>query len=531
VRAARFDLGAGADRLETLRVSRASAEQRSGRAGRLGPGVAYRLWSRDQHAALPAHDTPEILAADLSRFALELAAWGVRDVEGLGLMDAPPAAAWSYARELLLALGAVDAQGRITPHGRELSRLPTPPRLGHMLLLAKPLRLAATAAWIAAILDEREAGLDLAEALKIFHRGRAEPNAQRRAGEAARQFLRLADAAGDIVDDEAGRLVALAYPERIARRRPGQDETQRGAREVNYLCADGGEARLPAADALARAEWLAIAHWDPGPPRRVRSAAVLDEQELLRDQAQRIESRDEVRWGAQTEVVVAERRRQLGAIVLERRPLREGGGEAVRKAMLAGIRSLGLGALPWDEAARQWQARVLSLRAWRPQEDWPDVSDEALVASLEDWLALHMDGVSRRDHLARLDLAAILEERFDYARRQQLARLAPTHLDVPSGSRIAIEYSASGAPPVLAVKLQELFGLTRTPAVNDNRTPVSLHLLSPARRPIQVTQDLAGFWARTYPEVKKELKGRYPKHPWPDDPLTAPPTARAKPRR
>jgi len=529
-RVARFDLGAGANRLETQRVSRASADQRAGRAGRLGPGTAYRLWSRDQHAALPAHDTPEILAADLSRFALEVAAWGA-EVAQLALLDPPAAAAWSYAGELLRALGAVDEAGRITAHGRDLGRLPTAPRLGHMMIAAKALDLAGPAAWLAAVLDEGDSGTDLELVVQGFRNGRADPAAQRRVREAVRQFLRIAGAdEGAVGEAHIGRLVALAFPERIARRRAEQNPALRGGRDAVYLCADGGEARLPQQDALAQAEWLAVAHWEPGVPRRIRLAAALDQAELLRDQQARIESVEAVRWDAQSEAVTAERQRRLGAIVLERKPLRDGAGEAIRAAMLDGVRSLGPGALPWSEGARQWQARVASLRLWRPDDAWPEVTDEALARTLEHWLAPYLDGVTRRDHLARLDLMAILNAQLDYARQQQLARLAPTHLEVPSGSRISIEYSADGAPPVLAVKLQELFGLTQTPTVNDGRTRVSLHLLSPGKRPIQVTQDLAGFWARTYAEVKKELKGRYPKHPWPDDPLTAPATARAKPR-
>ena len=528
VRVARCDPGAGADRLVTQRVSRASADQRSGRAGRLGPGVAYRLWSRDQQAQLAAHDTPEILSADLSRFALELAAWGSPDPAGLALLDQPTAGAWSYARELLQALGAVGADGRITAQGRALSRLPTAPRLAHMLLSAREQRLGAAAAWVAAVLDEREAGTDLDTAVATFRRNRGEPNAQRRVQESVRQLLRIAGTDGEAPDtgvDAVGRLVALAFPERLARRRP----PPRGQKETAFLCADGGEARLPESDPLSQSPWLAIAHWEPGPPRRIRLAAAVDEAEVLRDQAARVQSADVVRWDAQTETVVAERQRRLGAIVLDARPLQARAGEvgaALRAAMLEGVRSLGLAALSWDEAAKQWQARVLSLRAWRPDDGWPDVSDSALADSLADWLEPCLDGITRRDHLARLALHDI-----DHTTRQKLARLAPTHLPVPSGSRVAIEYSADGAAPVLAVKLQELFGLSQTPTVNDGRMRVALHLLSPARRPIQVTQDLASFWARTYPEVKKELKGRYPRHPWPDDPLTAPATARAKPRR
>jgi len=525
VRVARFDLGAGSNRLETQRVSRASAEQRAGRAGRLGPGFAYRLWSREQQGLLPAHDTPEILAADLSRFALELAAWGVSDPAQLAFMDAPPAASWSYARELLRELGAVDATGRITTHGRDLVRLPTTPRRAHLLQLARHENLGGLAAWVAATLDERNGGsADLASAVESYLGGRApDAAALRRVRDSARQLARLVEAAEALSFDErtVARLVSWAYPERIARRRP----QTRGS----YLCEDGGEARIAEADPLAQSEWLAIAHWDPGVPRRVRLAARLREEDLLRDHGARIHTVDEVHWDAQAEAVVAERQRRLGALVLERRRLQDGAGEKVRTAMLAGIRALGLQALPWSEGARQWQARVLSLRLWRPEENWPDVADAALLAELEDWLGPYLDGLSRRDHLARLDLPEILQARLDYAQQQQLARLAPTHVEVPTGSRLRLHYDPAQAP-ALQVKLQEMFGCADTPAVNEGRTRIVLHLLSPAQRPLAVTQDLARFWAGSYSEVKKEMKGRYPRHPWPDNPLEAAPTRRAKPR-
>jgi ATP-dependent helicase HrpB len=394
--------------------------------------------------------------------------------------------------------------------------------------------LGAQAAWIAALLEERDGrfdSVDLVQRLQALRSGTGfDTAARRRIEEAAKQLLRLIDARDGAWpgQDEAasGRIVAWAYPERLARRRPGQGA---GEKEIRYQCADGGEASLRAQDPLARSEWLAIAHWEPGTPRRIRLAAAIAPADVERDHAAHIRWHDECRWDVQTGAVLAEAQRRLGALVLERRDRRAAGDAAQRAAMLEGIRQLGLAALPWDEAARQWQARVLSLRAWRPDEDWPDVSDAALLATLEHWLAPQLDGISRREHLAQLDLQALFNGLLDYRRQQALARLAPTHLAVPSGSRIALHYEPPG-PPVLAVKLQELFGLAQTPAVNDGRTPVSLHLLSPARRPIQVTQDLAGFWQRTYPEVRRELKGRYPKHPWPDDPRTATPTARAKPR-
>ncbi len=529
VRVARYDLGAGADVLLTQRVSRASADQRAGRAGRLGPGVGYRLWSQDQQGQLDAHDTPEILAADLSRFALELAAWGVADPARLALLDQPPASAWQAARELLTALAAVDVNGRITDHGRALARLPLPPRRGHMLLQAQRHGLAVAAAWIAAILDQRsgEAEIDLAAQLGRCRDNRADPAVLRRVRDGVRQLLRVvdADAGADSPFDPdcAGRIVAFAYPERLARRR-------NGVRGV-FLCADGGEARLDSREVLAGADWLAIAHWTPGMPRRIRSAAVVDEAVLLADHAERIRCVESVCWDAQAQAVIAERDTQFGAISLRRQVWREAPAEAVRAAMLQGLRTLGLAALPWREEARQWQARVLSVRRWHPDEEWPAVDDASLTAELEHWLSPYLDGITRRDHLARLDLQSILAARLDYRQQQRLTKLAPMQLDVPSGSRLRLTYAMDGAAPTLAVKLQELFGLTETPTVDDGRRPVTLELLSPARRPIQVTQDLAGFWARTYTQVKKELKGRYPKHSWPDDPLSAPPTARAKPRR
>ncbi len=584
VRVARFDLGAGANRLDTERVSRASADQRTGRAGRLAPGVCYRLWSSEQHGRLAAHDTPEILAADLTRFALELAAWGHASPAGLALLDAPPESNWRYARELLEALAALDRQGQITAHGRELVRLPTSPRLAHMLLLAKREKLEATAAWIAALLGERGgSSVDLADMFGSVRNGRAESGLTRRVRESAQQLLRLIDAdtrtpspnpshegrgkknipphggrgkknipshegrgkknvpphggrgknnvPSPLVgegqgggDDSIGRIVSWAYPERIARRREGI----RGQKEVAFLCADGGEARLPETDALARSPWLAIAHWDPGPPRKIRSAAALSEHEVRADHASRMTREPVIHWNAQTEAVVAQEQEQLGAIVLNARPLREAG-DATRSAMLEGIRSLGLVCLPWTEPARQWQARVLSLRAWRPNENWQDVTDTALRASLEQWLGPHLHGITRRTQLAQLDLPAILNAQLDYPQQQALARLAPTHITVPSGHRHALQYKPP-APPALEVRLQEMFGCADTPAVNDGRVKVVLHLLSPARRPIAVTQDLAGFWARGYLDVKKDMKGRYPKHPWPDDPLKVAATTRAKPR-
>jgi ATP-dependent helicase HrpB len=533
VRMARFDLASGANRLDTERVSRASADQRAGRAGRLGPGVCYRLWNRDQHASLMAHDTPEILSVDLTRFALELAAWG-SSPEQLSFLDQPTATMWQYARDRLSDSGAIDAEGRITAHGRALLRLPAPPRLAHMLIEARHRGFGATAAWVAATLEAgaTTARSDLAQAVREFATGGGDPVLRRRVAESARQFLRIASiddpaAAPSTEDHEIARCVASAYPERIAIRRPGSRGTQQ---EAAFLCADGSEARIRESDALAHVEWLSIAHWDPGPPRRIRSAVRTSDEDVRRDQHQRIGWHKVVEWNAQTAAVTAESQLRLGAIVLDRKTLRiQDAEQEVAQAMLSGLRSIGLHALPWDDGARQLQARIESLRAWRPTENWPDVSDAGLLVRLDTWLLPGLAGIARRDHLNRLSMTTLLRDQLDYEQQRALNKLAPTHIEVPTGSQIRLDYRPPEAP-ALEVKLQEMFGCLDTPTVNDGRTKVVLHLLSPAQRPVAVTQDLAGFWAQGYVEVRKDLRGRYPRHPWPDDPRTAEPTRRAKPR-
>jgi ATP-dependent helicase HrpB len=532
VRVARFDLAAGANRLDTERVSRASAEQRAGRAGRLGPGVCYRLWSRDQHASLLAHDTPEILNVDLTRFALELSAWGATRPDDLALLDRPSPVNWQYAQDRLRDLAAVDAAGRVSAHGRELLRLPSSPRIAHMLLQAREQGLGRSAAWVAAALEMRETASrsDLAQTIRELMRGGGDPVTRRRISESAQQFIRGASIRDDEParsdDRDIARCIAWAYPERIAQRRPGT----RSAQEVAFLCADGSEARIREHEMLAHTEWLAIAHWEPGPPRRIRSAVAADFADIGRDHAARIAWHDVVEWHAQTEAVIAESQQRLGAIVLGRKALRlQDAEDEVRRAMLTGIRTIGLHALPWDDAARQIQARIESLRAWRPEEAWPDVGNANLLLNLETWLSPHLSGISRRDHLQRLALSELLRNLLSFEQQQALQRLAPTHIEVPTGSRIRLDYRPPGAP-ALEVKLQEMFGSRDTPTVNGGRTRIALHLLSPAQRPVAVTQDLAGFWSHGYLDVRKDLRGRYPRHPWPEDPRQAEPTRRAKPR-
>ncbi len=542
-RAPQFDPGTGLSRLVTHRISRASADQRAGRAGRLAPGVCYRLWSEATQRGLLPYSLPEIRAADLAPLALELAAWGVGDAGALAWLDPPPAAAFGQARALLTELGALDGAGLITDAGRAMVRLPLHPRLAHMLFAAERLRLGALACDVAALLAERDiyAGearrsADFArrlEALRAFRDGGrraalaqgAEANACARVAQAAQQFRRLLSAgSGEGGDaDAAGLLLALAYPDRVG--------LQRAPGDNRYLLASGRGARLHEAEMRLRQPCLVAASLDAGATEGLIHLAAPLDPDLLRERfAGHLRREDVVRWEAREQAVLARREERFGALVLDARPLRDADPGLVRAAMLEGIRQLGLEALPWTREAREWQARVASLRAWLPDEAWPDVADAALLATLEDWLAPYLDGVTRREHLARLDLMSILPARLDWDAARRLEEGAPTHLVVPSGSRLRLEYAA-GEAPVLRVKLQEMFGCADTPRVAFGRVPVTLHLLSPAQRPIQVTQDLRGFWERTYAEVKKELKGRYPKHPWPDDPWSAAPTARAKPRK
>ncbi len=555
-RIARFDPRSSLTRLDKVRVSRAAAEQRAGRAGRLGPGVCYRLWSEATQRGLLSHNVAEILEADLAPLTLELAAWGVTDSRDLPWLDEPPLAAFRQAQELLQRLEAIDGQGRITAQGRAMVSLPLHPRLAHMLRRAEAMGLGGLACDVAALLSEREvlrgpqgeADCDFAlrvEALHAYRAGGAaaarglgaDVAACRAVERAALQWRRLLGLTGKGRDDgesderDIGPLLAMAYPDRIAARRvSASDEGRPQPSGRRYLLASGRGAAL-VRECRLDTPFLVAASLDAGSGEgRIYSAAPIEKEQLEALFIPQLSWQDEVAWDSRSECVVARRQRTLGALVLEQAPLTEVDSGARLAAMLGGVGLMGLEALPWDESARQLQARVLSLRHWLPGDGWPDLSDSALQENLGEWLAPWLDGVTRREQLKGLKLVDILTATLSWEQQQRLNELAPTHISVPSGSRKKLLYHPDGAPPVLAVKLQELFGLEQTPMLANGRIKVMLHLLSPAQRPIQVTQDLQSFWHNTYPEVKKELKGRYPKHPWPDDPWHAEATARTKRR-
>ena len=541
-RVPRFDPASGMTRLDTQRISRASATQRAGRAGRLEPGVCYRLWSQAQHEQLSAYSSAEILQADLASLALQLLRWGVTPQE-LSWLDVPPPAAYAQALDLLDRLGALDERGALNAHGQAMAELPSHPRIAHLLLRGQALGLGTLACDLAALLSERDilrgGGADLQGRLALLSgESRATRSAQggvQRARQLAKQFhglIRHRPVTQAVSDPEhprwLGCLLAFAYPDRIAQ--------QRRTGGADYRLANGRAAQFAESDALMKHEWLVVA--DLGSRQgqreeRIYLAADLDPALFEHELAEQVRAVEVLDWDEREGVLRAERQRKVGELLLERQALATLDEDSRCRALVGLVRRKGLQLLPWTSELRQWQARVALLRELDLQQqghsDWPDLSDAALLASLEHWLTPFLSKVNRLSHFANLDLPAILQTLLPWPLPQRLDELAPRALSVPSGSRIAIDYTEN--PPVLAVRLQELFGLAATPRIAGGRLGLKLHLLSPARRPVQVTQDLASFWVNTYAEVKKDLKGRYPKHYWPEDPLIAEPTARAKPRK
>ena len=533
----RFDAQSGFTRLETVTISQASADQRSGRAGRVAAGVAYRLWPQSQRLE-PARRA-EITQVELSTLALELAVWGSSDLRWL---DPPPAGALASARELLLLLGALDSDARVTPLGRAMHAAGAAPRLAAAVLRA-PSALRALACDLVALIEARnplrgDSGRndDFRARHAALSAYRGDRRAARQAGADPAALAALEQAARswrqrfDVRDEplscgslDVGDVLAHAFPDRIARQDPSNPR--------RYNLSNGRGARLHDNSQLFGEPWLVVT--DLRLEERdslIFSAAPFDPDLLERDFAQRFVRQRVVRWNKETRAVEAAEELRFAQLLLERRVV-PAGAEDATPALLAAIRELGLDALPWSDAAQLLRTRVACLREWNIGLDieLPDLSDRALLDSLELWLAPHLGGKTRLESISAARLSEALAAHLDYAQRRAVDELAPESITVPTGNARRLHYEA-GKPPVLAVKLQELFGLADTPRIARGQVPVTLHLLSPAQRPIQVTQDLRGFWERTYPEVKKDLKGRYPRHPWPDDPWNAKPTARAKPR-
>ena len=571
-RVPRYEPDVGLTRLETVRVSRAAADQRRGRAGRIEHGVCYRLWDEPQTAALEPYAQPEILAADLSSLVLELAQWGVADPAKLVFLDAPPAPALSEARTLLAALGAIDGAGRITEEGKLLNRLPLPPRLARMVVDASREGAGSLAAEIAAVLTERGLGgndVDLRHRLDALRRDRSArameaqrvarrwaemassprpprgpDGAQRNPGAAppqdetltpdggpqGRPSIRATGRVGGAdLSPQAGRgeapapgaILALAYPERIAK--------NRGAAAGAFLLANGRGAYVDPASPLAREPFLAVAELvGSAAQSRITLATAIDLADVERRFADRIEAAEEVTCDAKTLTLRARRSRRLGAIVLSEQPLAVTPNDATAKLLVSAILQVGLDRLPWTKAVRQWRDRVQFLRRAEGAE-WPDVSDAALASTVEAWLAPLLASKTSLDALNASEFEHALHDLLPYSLRRRLEIEAPTHFDAPSGSRVPIDYEAEEGPK-LAIRVQELFGLSRHPAIAGGRVPLVIELLSPAHRPVQVTRDLPQFWRGSYAAVRSEMRGRYPRHPWPDDPVSAPATRRAKPR-
>ncbi|KFN50749.1 ATP-dependent helicase HrpB [Arenimonas composti] len=528
----RYDPNSGFSRLETVAISQASADQRAGRAGRVAEGWAYRLWPASLR--LEPNRTPEIAQVELAGLALELAAWGSRD---LRFPDPPPAGALAAADELLRRLGALDRDGRITAFGRRLLALGTHPRLAAMLCAPRAPADVALAGDLAALLEardplrERSDGLAARwQALAAFRAGRAPGHAHRGAlaaiDQAAKQWRRRlrCDAAPpvDVPAHRLGDLLAHAFPDRIARQHPGDPR--------RYQLANGRMARIHDDSAVFGEPWIvAVELRFEAKDSLVMRAAPVDEAVLERDFAAGWFEGDVVRWDPQARGLVARRERRFERIVVDSRPAGRPDPAAAAQALTDAVGELGLASLPWTEALQQWRERVRCLRDWMPELGLPDFSDDALLAARDTWLKPAFAGKTRLDALSEEEFGDALRSLLDWSLRQQLDRLAPRRIAVPSGLERGIDYR-HGAAPVLAVKLQELFGLADTPRIADGRVPLTLHLLSPGGKPLQVTADLRSFWSNTYPEVRREMKGRYPRHPWPEDPWTAVATHRAKPR-
>lgn len=526
-RVPRFEPDIGITRLETVRASRAAADQRRGRAGRTEPGICYRLWEEAATGALPAFSTPEILTADLAPLVLDCARWGVEDPTSLAFLDPPPAPALLEARNLLQSLGALDASNRLTDTGRALQALPLPPRLARMVIEARRNGEGGTAADIAAVLVERGLGgnaVDLSERVQAFRRDRSPRAAD------MRRLARQWGGQPTTQTTPVGPLLALAFPDRIAKARQSGASGSGDSRDTAFLLANGRGATLDSASALAREEFLAVAEIiGSAASSRIVSAASLTRDDVETLASERIRETTDISFDKEARALRARRTRRLDAIVLDRKPLPAPATEEAAMILARGIADIGVVCLPWTKALDQWRNRIAFLRRAEGDDSvWPATTDEALAMTIEDWLARHLIGITSLSRIDATLLEAALKSLIPWDLQQRLEREAPTHFIAPTGSRIAVDYS--GDTPCIAVRVQELFGLDTHPSIANGRLPLTLELLSPAHRPIQITRDLPGFWRGSWAAVRAEMRGRYPRHVWPEDPAGAAATTRAKPR-
>ncbi|RXQ88046.1 ATP-dependent helicase HrpB [Ancylomarina salipaludis] len=519
-RVSRFDPKTGLSRLETIEISKDSADQRAGRAGRLGPGVCYRMWPLATHNRLKKHRVPEILEADLSSLVLEMAAWGVEDIQELTWLSQPPLGALALASDSLHELEALD-NNKITEHGRQIQKLPCHPRIAHMLLKAKEEDLLPLATDLAALLEERdplprETGIDInlrIEALRRHRKGDRTLKSLNKIEKVAASYRQLFDIKagnGPVDPYETGVILVQAYPERIAHASPGTN--------ARFMMANGKQAMASHKDDLAYEPWLAIAHVDDREHGgKIFMASALNPQDL----APLVKDRENIVWDTRKGGLIANKELRIGRIVLQSKPLRNPDEEQLVSVISKAIEKEGSTLLNFSPEFTQWQNRVLSLRTWQPDAEWPDVSTANLLKNNMDWLSPYLSNIRRSEDLAKIDLEEVLQNHLPWEKQTELDQLAPKHIGVPSGSKIRLQYQANGEAPILAVRIQEVFGLSENPKVNQGQVSVLMHLLSPASRPIQITSDLPNFWENTYFEVRKELRIRYAKHYWPENPYEA----------
>jgi ATP-dependent helicase HrpB len=530
-RVSKFDPKSGLSRLETVQITKDSADQRAGRAGRLSAGVCYRMWTKANQERMIEHRTPEIMEADLAALVLDMAKWGISNLNQLTWLSPPPKAAVMQAVDVLTNLNALDMNKRITEHGKEIHQLPCHPRIAHMLLKAKQDNAIALATDIAAILEERDplpkdSGIDINLRIEALRRSRQNNSAGNRFGriekvaESYRKMLNQEAENGPVDDHETGLLLAYTYPERIAFARPGNN--------AQFQLANGKIAAIGHRDNLANEPWLAVAHIDTRDGLgKIFMASPLNPKDLL----PLVKEREVITWDTRKGGLIATKDLRIGSIVLQSKPLAAPSEEHLVAAICTAIKNEGEALLNFDEAFTQLQNRILSVCKWNQYKDWPDVSTDELLLNNMDWLGFYLPKVKRPDDLKKINLSEALLQYLTWDQQQTLNTLAPAKINVPSGSNIGIEYLANGETPILSVRLQEVFGMADTPTINNSKIPLVLHLLSPGFKPVQVTSDLRSFWNNTYFEVKKELKRRYPKHAWPDDPWTEKAVAKGGPRR